>query len=164
MHPFVTTTNSTNPTATGPEGTHIMRKLATLALLALSLLTVACTETEDADFETAPIDEVAGLEMGDEVEGFSERAPAALQAKVDRVSDASRPVRPPSAPSGEPIADRVGANERNTAAGEPGTGTAECFTQSKLQNGEPVVGAATTNAGQLARARYEQISRIKGIR
>jgi hypothetical protein len=161
-----------------------MRKLATLALLALSLLTVACTESEDTDFETAQIDEVEGLEMGDEAEGFSERAPAALQAKVDRLSDASRPIRPgtaPSnepvadrvnagsarpahAPSGEPLTDRVGAAALATAPGQAGTGTAECVTELKLQNGEPVVGAATVNAGQLARARYEQLSRVKGIR
>lgn len=119
-----------------------MRKLATIALLALSLLTVACTESEDADFEAASIDDVDGLAIDDETGTLSERAPS----------------------DSEPVADRVGANGLGTAPGQPGTGTAECLTAVKLSNGEPVVGIASDELGIRARERFDQMVKIRGLR
>lgn len=139
-----------------------MRKLTTLALLALSLLTVACTETEDADFEAASIDELEGLAVDGETGSFSERAPTNTQPTPDRVNDGSE--RPAHAPSGEPLTDRIGATGLETAPGQPGSGTAECVTELKLSNGEPVIGVATETAGSIARARYEAAARVKAKR
>lgn len=141
-----------------------MRKLATIALLALSLLTVACTESEDADtdFEAASIDELDGLAVDGENDSLSERAPTAAQPVTDTVDDGLE--RPAHAPSGEPLADRVGANGLGTAPGQPGSGTAECVTALKLGNGEPVVGSASDDLGFRARERFNQMVKIRGLR
>lgn len=143
-----------------------MRKLATIALLALSLLTVACTESEDADtdFEAASIDEPTDLAIGDEVDSLSERAPTGGEPGTDRIDDSVE--RAAHQPSGEPTADRVGATGSafGTAPGEPGTGTAECVTERKLRTGEPVVGLASDELGARARERFDQMIKIRGLR
>lgn len=141
-----------------------MRKLATIALLALSLFTVACTESEDADadFEAASIDELDGLAIDGEDDSLSQRAPSTAQPLTDTVDDGIE--RPAHAPNGEPLADRVGSTGLGTAPGQPGSGTAECFTPLKLSTGEPVVGAVSDDIGFRARERFNQMVKIRGLR
>lgn len=140
-----------------------MRKLAVLALLALSLFTVACTDSEDegTDFEAASIDDVDGLAVDGETDSLSERGAQLGGAAdtADRLEDGV--ARPAHAPSGEPLSDRIGANGLGTAPGQPGTGTAECLTATKLANGEPVVGAVSPEVlGARAAIRYQHISKL----
>lgn len=143
-----------------------MRKLATIALLALSLLTVACTESEDADtdLEAASIDEPTDLAIDEANDSLSERAPTSGQPTTDRIEDGV--ARAAHHPGDEPMADRIGATggALGTAPGEPGTGTAECVTETKLSSGEPVVGIASDDLGARARERFEQMIKIRGLR
>jgi hypothetical protein len=144
-----------------------MRKLATIALLALSLLTVACTESEDvdADFEAAELDEPTDLAIDGEIDTLSERAGGSVADPFSATVGDTRQ-RPASAPSGEPLTDRVGTMNAalGTAPGESAPGTAECMTSNKLMNGEPVVGIASDELGARARERYEQMLKIRGLR
>lgn len=121
-----------------------MRKLATIALLALSLLTVACTESEDADtdFEAASIDEPTDLAMDGDTDTLIERAPG----------------------GGEPLADRIGPTDRDVAPGQPATGTAECPTVTKLSSNEPVIGIASDELGARARERFDRMAKLRGLR
>jgi hypothetical protein len=145
-----------------------MRKLATLALLALSLLTVACTESEDGDttFEAAEIDEADIEGFDPDTDTLSERARTGAEPAVDSLSGSSTNARPQHAPSTQPASDRVGAagTVTSTEPGQPGTGTAECMTSTKLTNGEPVVGLASDELGARARIRFEQMTKIRGLR
>lgn len=144
-----------------------MRKLATIALLALSLFTVACTESEevDADLEAAAVDEadIGGFDPSSDT--LTQRAPAD-EVEEDRLQ--RFPQRPVHAGSDEPIIDRLGhAGAADRLAGQPATGTAECVTKTKLSAGEPVLGTVTMapdEVGAVARARYEQMMKVRGLR
>ncbi|HUQ08446.1 MAG TPA: hypothetical protein VM261_38410 [Kofleriaceae bacterium] len=145
-----------------------MRKLATIALLALSLFTVACTESEDmdADIEAASVDEPSLGDLDPSSDTFSERAPAD-SPQDDRLQ--RLPARPAHAGSDQPIVDRLGEAGRpaDRLSGQPATGTAECFTKGKLSAGEPVVGAVTMapdEVGAVARTRYDHLTKIRGLR
>jgi hypothetical protein len=142
-----------------------MRKLATIALLALSLFTVACTESEDmdADLEAAVADEPALDELDLGSDTVTERAPAD-QPQEDRLE--RYPHRPARAGSDDPVIDRLGEEGRpaDRLSGQPATGTAECLTATKLPSRQPVVGMASNDVGAIARARYEQLTKIRGLR
>ncbi|KAB2910273.1 MAG: hypothetical protein F9K40_03000 [Kofleriaceae bacterium] len=141
-----------------------MRKLATIALLALSLLTVACTESEDADtdFEAASIDEPTDLAMDGDTDTLIERAPGGGLPSTDRFDDGVE--RAPHQPGAEPLADRIGPTDRDVAPGQPATGTAECPTVTKLSSNEPVIGIASDELGARARERFDQMAKIRGLR
>src|SRR5262245_33001482 len=136
---LVTPTNSTEfPT---------MRKLATLALLALSLLTVACTEQEDTDpgLEAASIDEPL-YELGQNPDSVAQRAPSV------------------KAPGAESIGDRIGgvASREDATSNEPTTdtvqqtiGVADCFIPvTEAANGEPITDSVADAATLGQRARF----------
>ncbi len=144
-----------------------MNKLATLlktAILALSLFTVACTETEDTDLDSVSIDEPTDLSIDGETDTLTERAPSAAADTSTEAATAGAQ-RPAHVPSGEPTSDRLGMNTTATAPGQPGTGTAECVQPLKLGNGEPVIGVADSRAlGLRARGRFEQMRKIAAVR
>jgi hypothetical protein len=146
-----------------------MNKLATLlktAILALSLFTVACTETEgdDTDLDSVSIDEPTDLSIDGETDTLRERAPSVGAATGGQAAIAGVQ-RPAHAPSGEPTSDRLGVNTVGTAPGQPGTGTAECVQSLKLGNGEPVVGVADSRTlGLRARDRFQQMRKIVAVR
>jgi hypothetical protein len=145
-----------------------MRKLATIALLALSLFTVACTESEDVDtdLEAASYDEPAVGDFDPTSDTLSERAPtdAPNDDRLQRI-----PSRPAHAGSDQPIIDRLGEEGRpsDRLSGQPATGTAECVTKNKLSSADPVLGTVTMapdEVGAVARARYEQMMKVRGLR
>jgi hypothetical protein len=143
-----------------------MRKLAVLALLALSLFTVACTESEDVGTgdEAAAIDDVDGLAIDGEAGSLTERGVPSDDGATtaDRVTGGYQ--RPAHVSSGEPTADRIGANGA-ALPGQPATGVLECVTARKLDNGEPVFDTVTsTELGARAAIRYQQLGKLRAFR
>ena len=152
-----------------------MRKLAVLALLALSLFTVACTESEDIGTgdEAASIDDVDQLAIDDEAGSLSERGvPSAGTADTaDSIGETGVFVPPPRPRTtmddiADPISDTVGETGVLSPSPRPradATGVAECFTVRKLSNGEPVVGeVSSAELGRRAAIRFDQIAKMKG--
>jgi hypothetical protein len=154
-----------------------MRKLAALAVLALSLLTVACTESEDVGTgdEAASIDDVDQLALDDEAGSLSERGvPSDGTAETSgTLAQKGGVYVPPPRPRNvmddiaDPISDRVGETgvyvppTRGQAAAT--TGVAECPPVKSLDSAEPIVGdVSSAELGRRAQIRYEQIAKMKG--
>jgi hypothetical protein len=154
-----------------------MRKLAVLAVLALSLFTVACTESEDIGTgdEAASIDDVDQLALDDEAGSLSERG-----VPTDGAADTAGTIGqkgglyvPPPRPRtvmddiADPVSDRVGDTGLFVPPSRPSanaaTGVADCFVKTKLTNSEPVTGdVSSAELGRRAQMRLDQIARIKG--
>jgi hypothetical protein len=154
-----------------------MRKLAALAVLALSLLTVACTESEDVGTgdEAASIDDVDQLALDDEAGSLTERGVPSDGAAdtAGTISKKGGVYVPPPRPRNvmddiaDPISDTIGETgvfvpPPRGQAGEA-TGVAECPPVKSLDSGEPIVGAVSSaELGRRAQIRFEQIAKIKG--
>lgn len=148
-----------------------MRKLATIALLASSLLfTVACTEQDETelDLAAAEADEPTDLVMGDGADVVSQRdrGPGGEPA-ADRL-DAPATSRPAHAPSAEPAADRLGQGgaPADRLGGQPGTGVIDCRIDSRFGADEPVIDTvsdevSSDEAGRRARARLDLLRQAK---
>lgn len=152
-----------------------MRKLAVLAVLALSLFTVACTESEDVGTsdEAASIDDVDQLGFDDEAGSLSQRGVPSdgTATTADRLGDTGVYIPPPRPRTtmenaADPISDRIG--ETGVYVPPPrqaaeATGVAECFTNRKLTSGDPVIDeVSSAELGRRAQIRYEQIAKMKG--
>jgi hypothetical protein len=155
-----------------------MRKLAALAVLALSLLTVACTESEDVgtEDEAASLDDVDQLAFDDEPGSLTERSvpsdgAAETASKLGETGIYVPPTRKLTTMehAADPITDRLGPTgtyvppTRPRSAGGTGDATdvAECFTPSKLYSDQPIVGeVSSAELGRRAQIRYQQIAKL----
>jgi hypothetical protein len=134
-----------------------MRKLATIAFLAASLFTAACTETEDDLDTVASIDDISDLAMDEDSDSVSARQ-LGDGAEVPGSSLNPTAARPAHAP----IADSAGDRIDPTPAGGRHIGPyLECRTQTKLDSDEPVIDRTSDEIGRTARSRWEMLRKAK---